>query len=626
MTSSPSPVIRLVRRRGPDRWTLKPPDQSIAHLGADAIAWLTSGEVHFLAAPHRAPVQAALQTALQAQQTSILLPDYALPTRDGTIWISHTLCVSYGPDGAPQVIEDFLVDVTARRIEAERLSLVLEGTRLGMWDWNPQTNAVVFDARWAELLGYRLEEIPFELESWRSRVHPDDLEPCYADLGAHMRGEVPFYENVHRMRHRDGRWIHILDRGRIMERDAAGNPIRFTGTHTDITAQKEAELQARAALIAKGRFLATMSHEIRTPLHGILGLVQAVQDTRLDTEQQELLDTIQQCGDGLLVLINDILDFSKLERGLLELSPHSFDLQQLLHNTIALFRERARQKGLSLHLDSALSRPTHLLGDGHRLQQVILNLLSNALKFTPSGGEVHVRVAVQDTFDVSRSVLVEISVQDTGIGIEDTEQIWAQFQQADSSIARRFGGSGLGLAICRELVHLLGGSIGVESTPGQGSIFTVRVPLQRVDAPAPEAAHHARSSLEGLRVLIVDDNPINQTIVRYLMSTWSMEITVVGSGEEAIAAAASGAPEVVLMDLHMPGISGTEATRRIRCLLGAQPFIVGLSADALPETRTACLESGMDDFLSKPFTREALFALLSARHDVAPARRAAHGG
>lgn len=193
--------------------------------------------------------------------------------------------------------------------DRERLQLVLEGTRLGMWDWNPQTDAVTFDERWAEMLGHSLDEIEPSLGGWAERVHPDDLDACFADIQRHIRGEVDFYENVHRMRHADGGWRYILDRGRIVERDAAGRPIRFMGTHTDITAQKEAALRARQAAQAQSHLLATMSHKIRAPLHGILGLLSVLDDHPGSAEScAEHLRLMRACGDALLGIVGDILD------------------------------------------------------------------------------------------------------------------------------------------------------------------------------------------------------------------------------------------------------------------------------------------------------------------------------
>lgn len=273
----------------------------------------------------------------------------------------------------------------------QRLELVLEGTRLGMWDWNPQTNEVYFDQRWAEMLGYDLSEVEQHLKSWQDKVHPDDLVKCFEDIQAHIQGHKDFYENIHRMRHKDGYWVYILDRGKIVERDADGNPIRFTGTHTDITREKLAELKPLEASKAKSYFLANMSHEIRTPLHGILGLTKVLSGEDLEEENHKIVRTIQEAGNSLLAILNDILDISKLDEHKLSFNPIHFNFKVFLQECIDIFKPRILAKGLQFSLnltDSCLEgmRDTsfddlYLLGDKNRIRKVLSNLISNAIKF-----------------------------------------------------------------------------------------------------------------------------------------------------------------------------------------------------------------------------------------------------
>jgi PAS domain S-box-containing protein len=310
--------------------------------------------------------------------------------------------------------------------EQERLRLVIEGTRLGMWDWNPQTDEVVFNDLWAEMLGHRIEEIPFTLESWSSRVHPDDLDGCYADITRHINGETSFYENIHRMRHKDGSWRYILDRGRIVERDADGNPTRFTGTHTDLTPQIEAELAAKEALKAKDRFLARVSHEIRPPLHGVLGLVGLLDQTGLNEEQRAITAHMRGSGETLLVLINDLLDVTKAAEGKLLLDPTAVDVAELTGEVAALFHPLAATKGLSVdwRCDDAL--PARVFVDGHRLKQVLSNLLSNAIKFTEHGG-IRLEACVDRTAEGERVVF---RLEDDGMGIAHPDRPRARWHRS----------------------------------------------------------------------------------------------------------------------------------------------------------------------------------------------------
>ena len=351
----------------------------------------------------------------------------------------------------------------------ERLRLVLDGTRLGIWDWNPQTNEVTFDERWAEMLGWQLDEIEQNLESWSSRVHPDDIAGCFADIQAHMEGKVAYYENVHRMRHKDGSWRYILDRGRIMERDHEGNPIRFTGTHTDITAQKVAELEARAAAENQQRFLASMSHEIRTPLNGIIGIIDILKTLKLDDQLQDWIRLMAESGEILQTVVDDILDLSKLDADEVVLDQQSFKLPSCLEHAVKLFEERAhrQQTELSVHLDDSV--PPYMVGDKHRLQQIIMNLVSNAVKFSK-------QKSVAFNASANNGVL-QLVIRDTGIGIDNTDIIWDRFSQADAGISQLYGGTGLGLPIVKHLVTLMNGSVEVESTPGAGSTFTVQIPI-----------------------------------------------------------------------------------------------------------------------------------------------------
>lgn len=486
--------------------------------------------------------------------------------------------------------------------QKERLELVLEGTRLGMWDWNPQTNDVVFDERWAEMLGHSLDEIPFTLESWSSRVHPDDLEGCFADIQAHMEGRVPFYENIHRMRHKDGRWVYILDRGRVCAWDEEGRPVRFTGTHTDITTQKEAELRARELAQGRTHFLATMSHEIRTPMHGMLGLVGLLERSSLDQEQRRILTLLRQSGESLTRLIDDVLDFSKASEGQLSLRLVPVRVRSLLREVVGLFEARTEAKGVVLRCVAPAGLPHWVEGDRHRLRQVLSNLVSNAVKFT--------RVGSIELRAFGRDGGVRFEVADTGPGIADTRAIFEPYNQAEAAGLSATRGTGLGLAIVHELATAMGGSVTVTSELGVGSCFVVDLPLSPCRPPEMQPEQQvSRAGLDHISVVAAEDNVVNQTILEALLGPVVGSLQLVSNGREAVELVQRCSPDVVLMDLNMPELDGDEATRQLR-RLGLELPIVATTADVLPETRDRCRAVGFTAFLSKPFSEQKLLEVL----------------
>ena len=494
------------------------------------------------------------------------------------------------------------VDELDQNQQRERLELVVEGTRLGMWDWNPQSGDVIFNDIWAEMLGYHISEIKQSITEWESRVHPADLEGCYKDITAHIEGKTEFYENVHRMKHRDGHWVFILDRGKIVEKDHEGRPIRFTGTHTDITRQKEAEIRALDAMNAKSRFIANMSHEIRTPLNGILGLLQLLSETSLDEQQLEWVNVMMECGDGLLTVINDILDLSKVETGKITVEPRPTDLEKTFHLVFDLFQERAQQKKIDYQLELSASMPAVVVVDDQRIKQIVINLISNAIKFTRKG-RVQVRVDTKIQPDEREWLIVE--VKDTGKGIENPDCIWDRFSQEDSSISREFGGTGLGLSICKSFASLMNGTIDVESEPGQGSTFTLKVPFVRY---IKEACTDTDDVLEEaviipVNILVAEDNQVNQMVIRQVLINLGMNPTLVSNGIEAVEACENEAFDIVFMDLHMPKMDGLEAAQLIttRPSVMGSPKIIALTADAMPENRDRFRACGVSDFVFKPF-------------------------
>ncbi|MDQ1426784.1 MAG: two-component system, sensor histidine kinase and response regulator [Acidimicrobiaceae bacterium] len=535
------------------------------------------------------------------------------------------------------------------------------------------------------LLGFTQAEWLTNPLLWFSQLHPDDHDTVIEAFTKGVQTGQPFRAEV-RFFSRSGEEVWILGEARLI-RDDANRPAYFQGVAFDITMTKRAQVmfteaarareeaaqvradaiasrnarlwqlnkellvakeEAEAAAHARTTFLTTMSHELRTPLNSVIVLAGLLADGELTPGQLDMVRRMRLASDHLLELINDVLEFSRLRAGHVELDLRSFDLQAWLDDTVEIVAPRAGEKGLELRLTVGADVPRVLRADQGRLRQVLLNLLGNAVKFTARGS-----VAVE----VSAAPLApgrweyQCSVRDSGIGIkpEDAVNLFDEFRQADSGISREFGGTGLGLAICKRLCDLLGGRIWVEDSDGPGATVSFTWIAEADGTSVPAAGSPMRSSAlwhreivagdvavlalaasapeqsgpDKLRVLIAEDNAMNQQVALLLLGAMGYNADVVGNGDEAIAAVRARAYDVVLMDIAMPGTDGISATRAIRAL-GAgvhQPYIVALTAHAFPGDAESCLAAGMDDYVAKPVERAQLARALTAGAD-----RAAAGG
>jgi signal transduction histidine kinase/CheY-like chemotaxis protein len=373
---------------------------------------------------------------------------------------------------------------------------------------------------------------------------------------------------------------------------------------------------AEAASRTKTAFLSNMSHEVRTPMNGVLGIAGLLLDTQLDATQRDYAETIVRSGEGLLEILNEILDMSKIEAGKIELEMVPFDPEQALNDVLALVAPRASANGLALETNIAPDVPMGVIGDPGRLCQVITNLLSNALKFTPTGS---IRVHLQLAELSEAEAVLRFVVADSGVGMTAAQRLrlFQPFTQADASTTRRFGGTGLGLSISLRLVEMMGGAFTVDSTEGRGSTFTFtircRVAASGFARPRPRARSEHRFTG---RVLVVEDNPVNRKVARAVLNRFGLEVREAENGELALEALRHGRYDLVFMDMHMPVLDGLETTRRIRA--GEQAAgderrlpVIAMTANVMRDAIDSCRESGMDDFLPKPFKREQMIDMLS---------------
>ena len=479
------------------------------------------------------------------------------------------------------------------------------------------------------ILGYTVEEIlgksPFDLIS-----DPEEAQRIRREYREIAKRQAPFRNLANPCRHKDGTIRHLLTNG-IPILDHQGCLNGYRGMDRDVTDLKlveeelaRAKAEAEAANLSKSDFLANMSHEIRTPMNAVMGMAQLLEKELLSPDQSDMVQQIRTAGRSLLGILNDILDYSKIEAGQLRIELRPFHLSPLLEQLDSLFRGMACSKGLLLRFEATDDVTEILIGDSLRLEQILINLISNAIKFSQQG---EVRLLIRSMEVTESSTQLRFQISDTGVGIapDAVALLFQPFSQADSSISRRFGGTGLGLSICRRLVELMGGSIGVESREGVGSTFWFELPFGRTSVdkslslPLPRDVPVVGPRLSGFHILVVDDNGINRQLLARALTREGAQVTMADNGLQAVTQLREGGIDAVLMDIQMPVMDGLTATRAIRRDLGLTELpVIAVSAGVLPEERQNALDAGVNGFLPKPVDLEEMVALLLCGSTVSP--------
>jgi signal transduction histidine kinase/DNA-binding response OmpR family regulator/HAMP domain-containing protein len=531
----------------------------------------------------------------------------------------------------------------AMHASEERLQIASSAAAIGIWDWNIVSGQMVWDEQMYRLYGLEGVKLDDPFATWRTMVHPDDSVPTQMLLQQALNGTAE-YDIEYRVLLADGAIRYIKADGMIF-RDAEGHAMRMVGVNYDVTDSRTAEQelvrhrvhleelvaertnalsvavrQAQAANRAKSTFLANMSHELRTPLNSVIGFSRLMADSKhMLPEEKRNLAIIHRSGQHLLTLINDILELSKIEAGRTVLQTEVVHLNDMLQEVMDMVSMRAVQTGVELVLDS-VGLPASARVDGTKLRQVLLNLMSNAVKFTAQG---KVTLKVRGVTRNGQSELA-FAVTDNGPGIaaEDQLRIFEPFIQAEGPGAKE--GTGLGLSISREFVQLMGGALALESTPGQGSTFCFTIGVQVADE-APDAGRDEVTALEPQqrrRILVADDNADGGALMESLLKPLGFDVAVVGDGVQALAMVEVWQPDLVFMDWRMPALDGISATRQIRANKeGPQPSIVMLTASAFAEEREVALAAGADEFVRKPVEQDQLYAVLEQQLNLQFVRR-----
>lgn len=556
---------------------------------------------------------AALRDAVRTGELQRI--EYSLTTRDG---VPRSFEARLSPMPGHRVLyvtRDLTEQRAAQqalRLAEERWHFALESSGNGVWDWDLRSNAVFYSPRWAEMTGHQPADLGSTFATWGATLHRDDLAAVTNKLQRHLRGHTPVYHSEHRLRHVDGRDVWVVDHGKVVERDAQGNPLRLVGTRTDITLDRQAEQVVRdkraaeLASHAKTEFLSRMSHEMRTPLNAVIGFSQLM---KLEAERlspatlQTYVEHVLTAGQHLLALINDVLDLQKVEEGALSLVLQPVELEAAALRTVELLTPMANERGV--RFVNQVGAGAWVRADTQRLRQVLLNICSNAIKYNRPGGSVRL------TAEQAPRGQVTLLIEDTGAGMS-TEQMRRLFQPFER-LGRETStveGTGLGLIIARSLTQAIGGRLDVSSRQGQGTRVSIQLQSEAMPGVTPDDVEHAPEDLTPdtpqpapLRMLYVEDNRINAILFEEALRLHSglVDLRIAEDGTEALEVVAEWLPNVLVLDAHLPGMSGFEVLRALRAVPGLATVPAYMcSADAMPDDVQRAYEAGFIGYWTKP--------------------------
>ena len=563
--------------------------------------------------------------------------EYRIIGEDGTVkWVlDRGVVIERNADGTPDIVVGTHTDITERKLYEKNLEFneqkyrsIIANMNLGLLEVDTDEFIRFANHSFCEMSGYDVDELIGRKASdlftrGGSKTNIEDKNSL------RQQGVSDAYELPVRNKRGELKWWLISGAPRYSEHGDYSGSI---GIHLDITKQKKLEMElyeAREAAEDSARskeiFLANMSHEIRTPMNAILGMSRQLQKSELNTQQRFFLNTINTAGENLLVILNDILDISKIEAGMLQLETIPFSTGSVMKHIIQVMQHRADEKGLLLKYDADPAICPVLKGDPYRLNQVLLNLLSNAIKFTEKG---IVEVSCKLIRDEETRQVIGITVRDTGIGMDEEfrKQLFQNFSQEDKTTARKFGGTGLGMSISKQLIELMGGTIAVNSSKGEGTevILTVVFPVgsnEDLGWDVKEVADKTR--LRDKKILLVEDNEMNRLVATTILQQYGAHISEVENGQEAVAALQQSVYDIVLMDMQMPVMDGLEATRIIRKNISREIPVIALTANAIKGESDRCIAAGMNDYISKPFEEEDLINCISkwlGRTNITPGK------
>ena len=592
--------------------------------------------IAFFVIEARPIARAALEKSLaDGQPWELEIP--VMRADGGKIW-ARVVATPELTDGKMVRVVGAIQDVTARVVAEQhalkeansRATLATESGGIGIWEWDVLSGTLGWNSWMYRLYGITPRDSMAEnYELWRNQLHPDDLEASEQALRNCAGGIAPLNTSF-RIVWEDGSIHHLRATGQVTDFDS-GRAVRVVGANWDVTDLIQAEEKSRQAMKAaeesnriKSDFLANMSHEIRTPMNAIMGMTRLALRKNPDAVQLNYLKKIDNAAQSLLSIINDILDYSKIEAGKMELEQIGFSLDEVLNNLDDIVRQKAEQKGIEIVFSMAAGIPRSLQGDPLRLGQILINLVNNAIKFTEKG-RVVVEVKAEESGEDTRKL--RFLVSDTGIGMssEQVSNLFKSFNQADTSITRKYGGTGLGLAITKQLCELMQGSLEVESRPGEGSTFVFTATFGAATGGLPVQAMTRRRDLLKKSALIVDDNENARDVLIEMLASNGLTAKAVSSGEEAIAAIKAASDEgkpfdLVLMDWRMPGMDGAEASRQIKAQssISRIPAIMMVSAFDRERAMKGVDDHEIDGFLVKPVSESLLIDSIATIFGVKP--------